>query len=167
MFNTEEIIGAYSEKLLRYATSILCNHQDAEDVLQQVFLAAYQKQDTFDGENLNAWLFKITLNKCLNFKKKRKLLFFSDVKNIPEQTENPFEEIESSGFLQLLERLSPHERALLHSRIVDEKSYDELSLIFGKSSAGLRKQFERAKKKVIKEYEREGRSISHVQAGCQ
>jgi len=71
----EELIAHYGEKLMRYATSILYNHQDAEDVVQDVFISAYQSRAGFDGKNLSAWLYKITYNNSINKLKKRKLLF--------------------------------------------------------------------------------------------
>ena len=152
MLEIEEIIQTYGEKLLRYATSILCHHQDAEDVVQQVFMLAYRDRSMFDGNNLNAWLYKITFNQCMNFKKKRKWFLFGDIRTVREETENPFDEPpESDDFLAALERLKPEDRALLYGRIMDEKSYEELSEIFGKPPASLRKRYERAKKKLAGE----------------
>jgi len=145
----EEVIDAFGEKLLRYATSILCDNQDAEDIIQNVFLAAYQKRAGFDGVNLSAWLYKITYNQCVNHLKKGKLLFFSDFRNIREEIVNPYEETGfSEDFLKALKRLGAEDRALLYGRIMDDQSYEELSGLFGKSPPALRKQYERAKKKL-------------------
>jgi len=55
----EEIDGlilAYGEKLLRYAVSILQNHQDAEDVVQDVFISYFQNAHRFDIKNISARL---------------------------------------------------------------------------------------------------------------
>ena len=148
-FELEEVIDIYGEKLLRYATSVLCNFHDAEDVIQQVFLLAYKSRSSFDGENLTAWLYKITYNNCMNKLKKRKLIFFRDVKNIKEETVNPFEQASpSDDFLKALSKLSPQDRALVYGRIMDAQSYEELGAMLGKTPAALRKQYERAKKKL-------------------
>jgi RNA polymerase sigma-70 factor (ECF subfamily) len=149
MFNIEEVMRKYNEKLLLYATSVLCNHHDAEDVVQQVFLLAHAKRDMFDGENLNAWLYKITLNKCLDFKRKRKWFLFGDIREAREDSENPFAE-EQENSLEILRHLKPADRALLYSRIMEERSYEELSQIFGKSPEALRQQYSRAKNKLAK-----------------
>jgi len=146
----EEVIHLYGEKLLRYATSILCDHHDAEDVVQRVFLLAYQNRGGFDGEHLSAWLYRITYNHCLNQRKKRRILFFSDVENVREETVNPFEDTAiSDDFLKALNRLDIEGRALLYGRIMNEQSYEELSRVIGKSVPALRKQYERMKKKLI------------------
>ena len=75
----EEVINLYGEKLLRYATAILCDYHEAENVVQEVFLSAYQNRTTFDGSNLSAWLYKITYNRSLNQLKKRKIFYFSEI----------------------------------------------------------------------------------------
>jgi len=141
----EELIKQYSNKLTRYATTILFNHQDAEDVVQETFFSAYKNRHRFDGWNLSAWLHKITYNLCLNKRRKRKLLFFSDINETPSYTID----FNVDDFtVEAMSKLKPHERALLHMRIMDELSYDEISEIVGRSPAALRKQYERAKKKV-------------------
>jgi len=144
-----EVVNVYGERLLRYATGILGSYQDAEDIVQTVFLIAYQKRTAFDGQHLSAWLYKITYRHCLNQLKKRKPIFFADMDNVREETVDPFTDAAiSDGILEALGQLSAKERALLLCRIMDGQSYEELSQIFGRSPAALRKQYERAKKKL-------------------
>lgn len=139
----EEIISLYGEKLLRYATAILCDYQEAENVVQDVFLSAYQCREAFDGGNLSAWLYKITYNRCLNQLKKRKLFYFSEIR---DAAVSPADDSDlSDETLRALQRLKPKERALLYGRIMEEQSYEELSQRSGCSPTALRKQYERAK----------------------
>ena len=142
----EDLVDIYSERLLRYATSILYNHQDAEDVVQDVFMSAYQNLSTFDGGNVSAWLYKITYNKSINKLKKRKVLLFANVpeQNIKHQVQSGL----SDETLQALSLLKPQERALLYGRIVEGYEYEELAKQIGTSPATLRKRYERAKKKL-------------------
>lgn len=145
----EEVVLAYGEKLLRYATSMLKSHHDAEDVVQRVFHTAYQKRQTFDGQNLSAWLYKITYRYCLDQLRKRKILFFADLGNVREETVDPFADGSTGdALLNALGQLTAKERALLFGRIMDGHSYEELAAIHGRSPATLRKQYERTKKKL-------------------
>lgn len=141
-----EIIRLYGEKLLRYATAILCDYQEAENVVQDVFLSAYQGRAAFDGGNLSAWLYKITYNRSLNQLKKRKVLYFSEIRD--EVASSPNDTGLSDEILCALQRLKPKERALLYGRIMEEQSYEELSQLSGCSPVALRKQYERVKKKL-------------------
>ena len=154
----EEVINIYGEKLLRYSTAILCDYQEAEDVVQESFIAAYQNKNKFDGGNLSAWLYKITYNRSLNQLKKRKIFYFSEI-----HSEAVLEEKDkglSDETLRALQKLKPKDRALLYGRIMEEQSYEELSLLTGISPATLRKRYQRAKDKLVKElnnvYSRKG-----------
>ena len=153
----EEVINLYGEKLLRYATAILCDYQEAEDVVQESFIAAYQNRNKFDGENLSAWLYKITYNRSLNQLKKRKIFYFSEIHS--EATSEKDEGLNDET-LRVLRKLRPKDRALLYGRIMEELSYEELSQRTGISSATLRKRYQRAKDKLVKElnngYSRKG-----------
>ena len=142
----EDVINRYGEKLLRYTTAILCDYQEAEDIVQEVFVSAYEHRTSFDGNNLSAWLYRIAHNLSMNHLKRRKLFYFSEIRDdiISEPRDTGF----SEETLCAMRRLKPKERAVLYGRIMEEQSYDELSHISGHSPATLRKQFERAKKKL-------------------
>jgi len=145
MEQIEVLVDQYGERLLRYAASILTNYQDAEDVVQEVFITAFLQPSTIEIRNVSAWLFKITYNKSINKIKKRKILPFAEV---------PIQEVDrtknqslSDETLNALARLKPQERALIFGRIVEGYNYDELAQQMGTNAATLRKQYERAKDK--------------------
>jgi RNA polymerase sigma-70 factor (ECF subfamily) len=147
----KEVIEAYGERLLRYAATILASLHDAEDVVQDVFIAAYESREGFDGQNLAAWLYRITYNRCINFVKKRRFILFAEIPEqaLKESSEalNPPEGF-SESTTKALHRLKSKERALIHARIIDERDYKDLAGEMGVSAATLRKRYERAKKKL-------------------
>jgi RNA polymerase sigma-70 factor (ECF subfamily) len=66
----------YKNLVYRTAYLMLSNEQDAEDVLQEVFLAVYRSLDSYDRSKgaFTTWLHRITVNRCLNRRRKRRPL---------------------------------------------------------------------------------------------
>jgi len=159
----EELIPHYGEKLLRYATSILYNHADAEDVVQDVFISYLQNSKRFDISNISAWLYKVTYNHCLNklkSVKRRKLSFLEDIKEEPAVYME--DNLSMPEIMEALKRLTPQERALLYGRAMNGQSYSELSQIMGMSPTTLRKQYERIKKKAVRYLDAYGYGIGNA-----
>jgi len=135
-------IELYGQQLLRYCHNILCDYFEAQDVVQITFIKAYKKRKSFKrGTSLSAWLYRIAYTTCIDSLRKKKLLFFMQKTNIDSR-------FISDDLKEALLILSPKERALVFSRVIDEKSYADLEAIYNVSAVTLRKRYERAKAKL-------------------
>ncbi|KNF09062.1 RNA polymerase sigma factor, sigma-70 family [Gottschalkia purinilytica] len=146
-------IELYGQSLLRYCHNILCDYFEAQDVVQMTFIKAYDKRKTFKkGTSLSAWLYRIAYTTCIDYLRKKKIFFFFPRSNMDSENMK-FEANTDATFINddlktALLTLSPKERALIFSRVIDEKSYTELEAIYNVSAVTLRKRYERAKTKL-------------------
>ena len=68
----EAIYRAHSGRLYSVACRMLGNPADAEDLLQEIFLAAHRKLDSFRGDSaLGTWLYRLAMNLCLDHLRSR------------------------------------------------------------------------------------------------
>lgn len=139
-------IEIYGQPLLRYCHNILCDYSEAQDAVQITFIKAYNKRTSFKRHtSLSAWLYRIAYTTCIDLLRKKRLLIFNLHAQKKEENTYISEELKEA-----LLTLSPGDRALVFSRVMDEKSYIELEEIYQVSAVALRKRYERAKIKLAK-----------------
>lgn len=69
----EELLRRYSTKVMSLALRLTRNKDDAEEVLQDVFITVHRKLDAFEGKSqFSSWLYRITVNSALMKLRKRK-----------------------------------------------------------------------------------------------
>ncbi len=148
------LLAAYGRRLYIYCFHMLRSKPDAEDAVQEVFTKLYMKKNDISKiNNLQAWLYKIAYNHCLNVLRRRQILSFIPLQSFQSEkaicTQQDILEEELSHELESgLMKLSPNERTVLLLRVLEDKSYEEISSITGSSCGTVRKQFERARKKI-------------------
>jgi len=145
------VIQALQQPLFNYTLKIIRDYQEAEDVVQDSFLAAYYNiQKLNDPSNFNSWLYKIAYHKCLQVIKKKKRIIYTD--RIPE-IKAPKCEMDIN---ELFTDLKPAEHSLLLLR-VQGFTFDEISHILRITPSASRKRYERLKSKLKMQYENERR----------
>lgn len=83
-------IKQYERLIITICLSFTRNYFDAEDLAQQTFLSAYQNYESFDGNNLKAWLTTIAANKCKDYIK-------SKARTTVSLSEKEYEYLEDKG----------------------------------------------------------------------
>lgn len=158
-FYLEEAVELYGRKLFRYIYTLLGDYCEAEDIVQDTFIAAYCGQASFDGEDTAAWLYKIAYNKSIDRLRRHNVISFQELcRDIPASGQEP-DCGYSPAVIRGLKRLTDRERLVLLGRINGCLSYGELSDQLDMPYSALRKCCERAKRKLsayIRETEREG-----------
>ncbi|MDO5519668.1 MAG: sigma-70 family RNA polymerase sigma factor [bacterium] len=137
-----QLMNTYSNRLGKYCYNILGNYHDAEDVVQITFIKLYQKRKNIKNtQEITGYLYRIAYTTSIDLIRKRKFLLIP----MKEQYEKP---LISEELFQALMTLKPQERSMIYNKIVEEMTYKEMSSIYKKSEAALRKQVERSKKKL-------------------
>lgn len=101
----KEIYDLYVDLVFNLGLSYLQNKEDAEEITQDVFLKVYDKIDDFKGEaKLKTWIYRITVNHCLDFikakkAKKRSVFFFLKPKEEYLENHSAFVEFNHPGVL--------------------------------------------------------------------
>ncbi|MBE1442953.1 RNA polymerase sigma factor [Paenibacillus sp. OAS669] len=150
----EWVVRRYQRNIAAYCYFMLGNRQEAEDAAQEVFFKAYRNLASYRHANDDlflAWLYKIAGNHCrtlIQRKKKWKLLMplFGIARN--EKSAEQIVSDRGDMDLQWLEGLNAAEKEILALRVIEDRSFQEISELLGISSATVRKRFERLKKKL-------------------
>lgn len=149
-----EIYKRYYRAMYNISLRILNNTAEAEDVMQDSFLNAFQKLDTFSGEvTFGAWLKKIVVNRSLDLiKSKRALISLDNAQEIAEEEVAEdylsFKEITSDKITRALFALPEGYRVVLSLYLIEGYDHDEIAQILGITTATSRTQYHRAKKKM-------------------
>ena len=143
----KDIMREYSPALLRYCHNILCDYHEAQDALQMTFIKAYDRRASFrDGAPISPWLYKIAYTTCIDMLRRKRLTLITFT---PEPQTPVREEYIPDNIRTALMKLSAMDRALVFGRVMEERSYEELSAILGKSASALRKRYERARRRLM------------------
>jgi RNA polymerase sigma-70 factor (ECF subfamily) len=165
-----EIVERYQAKVFSIIFGILRNHNDAEDIAQQVFSKIYFSIKNFDfRSSLLTWIYKITVNECYDYLRKkrvRKLVYESDFSEEDAQRmQNTDAAIDQNPAVdtrlaqrdligKLMGKLSSEDRSLLLLKEVEGHSVEELSQMTGMNENTIKVKLFRARQKLLKAAQR-------------
>lgn len=162
--NQEKALGAlmdaYKKRLYYHIRRMLDDHDDTDDVLQNVFIKAWRALPNFRGESgLYTWLYRIATNESLTFinqRKKRQTLSLSE--DDDEEYVNPIYKIKAETELNpnqielklqaAIQQLPDKQRAVFCLRYYDEMPYSEISEVLETSEGALKASYHHAVKKI-------------------
>jgi RNA polymerase sigma factor (sigma-70 family) len=151
------IVKKYQERLYWHIRKMVISHEDADDVLQNTFIKAYQGLEKFrEDASLFTWLYRIATNECLTFLKKQKSRFLWPIGDYQQQLERT---LESEPYfdgddLQLklqkaIIRLPEKQRLVFNMKYFDELKYEDMSAILGTSVGALKASYHHALRKIV------------------
>ena len=150
------IIKKYQEKLYWHIRRMVVEHEDANDVLQNVFIRVWNGLENFrEDSQLYTWLYRIATNECLTFleqKKRKASISLSDVESGLSNTikaDKYFDPNKLEWKLQLaMQQLPEKQRIVFNLRYYDEMPYEEMSKVLETSEGALKASYHHAVKKI-------------------
>jgi len=150
------IIKKYQEKLYWHIRRMVVEHEDANDILQNMFIKVWKGLENFrEDSQLYTWMYRIATNECLSFleqQKKRKTVSLSNeetgLSNQLKADKN-FDINKAEWKLQLaMQQLPEKQKAVFNLRYYDEMPYEEMSRVLETSEGALKASYHHAVKKI-------------------
>jgi RNA polymerase sigma-70 factor (ECF subfamily) len=132
----DRLVVRYQREVYRLCYRYLNNHEDANDVTQEVFLRAWRAIGRFKGRSaFSTWLYRIAVNACLNFRAARR----APARELPEDLADPSAgasaQMEKDDLArrvrEAVSRLPEKQRATLILKVYHEMTHQEVAQVLG------------------------------------
>ena len=143
----QTMVERYSASLYRLAYSYCGNRQDAEDVLQEVFLKFLRQRPDFSDEGAClAWLRTVTANQCRDLLRsawRRRILPLEEAQNAAAPEQEPYPEVSAA-----LQTLPPRDRAIVYLFYYEQLPTRDIAATLRMTDAAVRSRLTRARGKL-------------------
>lgn len=160
----EILVERYEAKLQRYIMRFInCNVQDAQDIVQDVFINAYRNLNGFDtGLKFSSWLYRIAHNQAVSHVRRAvaRPTVILEVENLEAlaseiNVENELHRKMDDALLrEAVNRLDAKYKDVIVLRYFEDKDYEEISDILRKPSGSVSSLITRAKRLLLKEMQK-------------
>lgn len=159
-----ELVKAYSERLYWCVRRFVCRHEDADDLIQEIFIKIWASLPSFREEaRLYTWLYRIATNEAINFVRRRSLRAALSFKSIDAETERRIDEDpyfdgnEAQRLLmKAMGKLPPKQKLVFSLRYFEDLGYEDIAEITGTSVGALKASYHIACEKIkseVKDFE--------------
>lgn len=153
------IMKKYQEKVYHFVRRMLVIHEDADDVVQNIFIKIWNNLDKFrEDSQLYTWIYRIAVNESVTFLKNKQIRSFISFGNYDAEQ---FKALNDDNFFsgneiekklqQALIKLPHQQRTVFNLRYFDELTYEEISGILGVTTGALKATYHIAVKKIEKQ----------------
>ena len=152
------LVRKYQEKIYWHIRKMVIDHDDADDLVQEVFLKVWKNLPGFKGESaLYTWIYRIATNDCLQFLNRKRRRFMIPIHDVNAELSK---KLEASPYIdgdeiqlklqKALLTLPDKQRLVFNMKYFDELSYEDIAEVTGTSVGGLKASFHHAVKKIEK-----------------
>ena len=147
-----ELYKRYHKGMFSVCMRILNHSAEAEDAMQEAFIAAFKQLDTFKGEvTFGSWLKKIAINRSIDLLRKRKIQY-EDISRLPDYAdvsyEGKYEDITPEMIKNAISGLQDNYRVVLSLFLLEGYDHDEIASIMKIYNGTTRIIYQREKEKL-------------------
>jgi len=153
----ETLIAYYAEPLYWHTRRIVVVHEDAEDVVQESFMRAHNKIDSFNGGavELSAWLYRITTNTAITALRRHKKNMFVSIDSVAPVlqsllTTEAYQSVDEDilQFQNAILALPLKQRLVFNLRYYEEMPYVEIAKVLNQRVDNLKSNYHHAVKRI-------------------
>ena len=150
------LVRAYQQRVYWLVRKMVIDHDDADDLTQEVFIKVHKAIDSFrEDAQLYTWIYRIATNECLNFLNKKKRRFFLPIEDVGKELASKLDdqpllsgdEIQKKLQLAIL-KLPDKQRLVFNMKYFEEMSYEDMAEVTQTSVGALKASFHHAVKKI-------------------
>ena len=155
-FGFNLLIKKYQEKVYWHIRKMVIDHDDADDIVQEVFIKIYNNIDKFrEDAQLYTWIYRIATNECLTFLNKKRRRFFLPIGDVEKELGTKLDNsVHIDGdevqlkLQKALLKLPDKQRMVFNMKYFDEMKYEDISKITDTSVGALKASYHHAVKKI-------------------
>lgn len=156
------LVKSYSERVYWLIRRFVLSHEDADDLVQEVFLKVWKYFPGFRGESgLFTWIYKIATNEALNFLHRQKIRSVLQFESLSAELERRIDDdpyFDGNNALRMLHKaiatLPEKQKTVFLMRYYDDLPYEEISAITGTSVGALKASYHIAYEKIREHLEK-------------
>ncbi len=150
------LVRAYQQRVYWLVRKMVIDHDDADDITQEVFIKIHKAIDSFrEDSQLFTWIYRIATNECLTFLNKKRKRFFLPIEDIGNELASKLDssphlsgdEIQKKLQLAIL-KLPDKQRLVFNMKYFEEMSYEDMAEVTNTSVGALKASYHHAVKKI-------------------
>lgn len=150
------LVTKYQKKVYWLSRKMVIDHDDANDLTQNVFIKVWKNLDRFrEDASLYTWIYRIASNECLNFIKKKKNVLFIPIYDLTKEFHSKLDSgtmIDGDEVSIRLQKailtLPDKQRLVFNMKYFEDLTYEEISDVLGTSIGALKASYHHAVKKI-------------------
>jgi RNA polymerase sigma factor (sigma-70 family) len=149
------LVRAYQQRVYWHVRKMVIDHDDADDLTQEVFIKINNAIDRFrEDAQLFTWIYRIATNECLNFLNRKRRRFFLPIEDIEGELTAKIDSSAMDGdeiqrkLQKALLKLPDKQRLVFNMKYFDDLPYDQIAEITKTSVGALKASYHHAVKKI-------------------